>query len=107
MNELLAVTIVLGLVAVLAWLARRGHLGQLSAKGAGVAVETAISLGERRQLVIVVVEGRRLLLGVTAAQVTLVTELNPGMPATESLVTSPTDSLADGVDEFPPETPRA
>jgi flagellar protein FliO/FliZ len=108
MNELLAVTVVLGLVAVLAWLARTGHLGQLSAKAAGVAVETAVSLGERRQLVIVAVEGRRLLLGVTAAQVTLVTELNPATAATEAIVSrSPALSLPDGVDEFPTEGPRA
>ena len=98
MNELLAVTIVLGLVAALAWLVRKGHLGRLSAKAAGVAVETAISLGERRQLVIVAVEGRRLLLGVTAAQVTLVTELNPGLPATHS--------LPGGIESHLPEAPR-
>ena len=100
MNELLAVTIVLGLVAVLAWLARRGHLGQLSAKGAGVAVETAISLGERRQLVIVSVEGRRLLLGVTSAQVTLVTELNPAAPVASF-------PLDEEVESFPSEVPGA
>ena len=80
MNSLLAVLIVLGLVGALAWLLRNGHLGRLSARASNVAVETAISLGERRQLVIVAVEGRRLLLGVTSAQVTLVTELQPHPP---------------------------
>ena len=99
MNELLAVTIVLGLVAALAWLVRKGHLGRLSAKAAGVAVETAISLGERRQLVIVAVEGRRLLLGVTPAQVTLVTELTAAAPAA--------DSVLGDMESFPQEAPRA
>ena len=40
-----------------------------------VDVESAISLGERRSLVIVSVEGRRLLLGLTSTQVSLITEL--------------------------------
>jgi len=75
MNELLAVFIVLGLLGAVAWLVRSGHLGRFGPRTSAVGVETAISLGERRQLVIVAVEGRRLLLGVTSAQVTLVTEL--------------------------------
>lgn len=77
MNEVLAVLIVLGLVGALAWLVRSGQFGKLSARASAVGVETAVSLGERRQLVIVAVEGRRLLLGVTSSQVTLVTELQP------------------------------
>jgi flagellar biosynthetic protein FliO len=76
MNTSIAVLIVLALVAVLAWLLRSGRLAAMGARGSVVSVETAVSLGERRSLVIVAVEGRRLLLGVTAAQVTLVTELS-------------------------------
>ena len=75
MNELVAVTAVLALLGGVLWLLKSGRLGRFAARSSAVAVETAISLGERRQLVIVAVEGRRLLLGVTAAQVTLVTEL--------------------------------
>ena len=70
-----AVLIVLGLVWTLAWLARRGSLGALKGKGRSINVETAVPLGERRSLVIVAVEGRRLLLGLTPTQVSLVTEL--------------------------------
>ena len=81
MNGLLAIVIVLALVATLAWLLRSGHLGRFVPKSGPVGIETAISLGERRQLVIVAVEGRRLLLGVTAAHVTLVTELQPAPAA--------------------------
>lgn len=76
MNELIAASIVLAMVVGLAWLARTGRLGQaLARRGTGLSVETAVSLGDRRSLVIVAVEGRRLLLGVTAGQVTVVTEL--------------------------------
>jgi flagellar biosynthetic protein FliO len=75
MNGLLAVTVVLALLAGVLWLLKSGYLARFAARSSAVAVETAVSLGERRQLVIVAVEGRRLLLGVTAAQVTLVTEL--------------------------------
>ncbi len=75
MNSFLAVGIVLALVAGLAWLVRRGTLGPLTGRGGPIVVETAVSLGERRSLVVVAVEGRRLLLGVAPTQVSLVTEL--------------------------------
>lgn len=71
--------VVLGLLLGLAWLARQGRLRLPgSARGrAAVSVEAAVPLGDRRSLVIVSVEGRRLLLGLTPAQVSLVTELAP------------------------------
>ena len=81
MNTFLATLIVLALVAALAWLVRRGPLARLANSGKPVAVETAIPLGERRSLVIVAVEGRRLLLGLTPASVSLVTELRAGESA--------------------------
>jgi flagellar biogenesis protein FliO len=46
-----------------------------------VKVEGAVPLGERRSLMIVSVEGRRLLLGLTPMQVSLVTELSAAPPA--------------------------
>ena len=76
MNTFLATLIVLALVATLAWLVRRGPLARLAANGKPVQVETAIPLGERRSLVIVSVEGRRLLLGMTTTNISLVTELD-------------------------------
>ena len=76
LQSLMAVLVVLGLVAVLAWVARRGAFGALKNRGP-LTIETAVPLGERRSLVIVSVEGRRLLLGLTPAQVTMVTELGP------------------------------
>ena len=75
-QSFLAVALVLGLVGALAYVARRGGLGALTKRGP-IAIETAAPLGDRRQLVIVVVEGRRLLLGVTPASVSMVAELQP------------------------------
>jgi flagellar protein FliO/FliZ len=77
-NIFVATLLVLGLVVALAWLVRRGPLAQLAAKGKPVSVESAIPLGERRSLVIVSVEGRRLLLGMTQTSISLVTELRGG-----------------------------
>lgn len=68
-----AVLICLALLAGLSWLLRRSTLMRRSNQP--VMVETAVPLGERRSLVIVVVEGRRLLLGLTPGSVSLVTEL--------------------------------
>jgi flagellar protein FliO/FliZ len=76
-NSLLAVLIVLALVGALAWMARKGTFAALKAGNRVVSVETAVPLGERRSLVVVAVEGRRLLLGVTPGQVSLLTELAP------------------------------
>lgn len=79
-----AVAIVLALVAGLAWLLRRGAFGALGRRGRLIEVETAVPLGDRRQLVVVAVEGRRLLLGVTPGTIAMVTELGPVRPGLDS-----------------------
>ena len=73
---LLAALVVMAVLAAAAWVFRRGVPGWTAARKASpVQIETAVSLGDRRSLVLVSVEGRRLLLGVTPSQVTLVTSL--------------------------------
>jgi flagellar protein FliO/FliZ len=68
-----ALTVVLGLLGLLAYALRRGVMVK---RGKGqMGVETVLALGDRRSLVIVVVENRRLLLGVSPGGVSLVTEL--------------------------------
>lgn len=83
-NNTLAALIVLAIVAGMAWFVRTGRFARFSAKASTISVETATSLGERRQLVIVAVEGRRLLLGVTQTEVSLVTELQGTASAPEA-----------------------
>ena len=72
-----AVLVVLALVAAMAWLVRRGAFGALRGGSRAIAVETAVPIGERRSLIIIAVEGRRLLLGLTPGQISMVTELGP------------------------------
>ncbi len=72
-----AVLVVLALVAALAWLVRRGAFGVLRNGARAISIETAVPIGERRSLIIVAVEGRRLLLGLTPGQISMVTELGP------------------------------
>jgi len=74
-RSLLAIVVVFGLLAALAWAARRGRLGFFTRQPAHVRVEATVPLGERRSLMVVAIEGRRLLLGLTPMQVSLVTEL--------------------------------
>jgi flagellar biosynthetic protein FliO len=77
-RSLVAIFVVFGLLTLLAWLARRGTFGALTRPGRSlVKVEGAVPLGERRALMVVSVEGRRLLLGLTPMSVSLVTELAP------------------------------
>jgi flagellar biosynthetic protein FliO len=81
LRSLVAVFVVLALVALFAWLLRRGAFGLLGRRGASaVTVETAVPLGERRSLVIVAVEGRRLLLALAPGHVSMLTELQAGPP---------------------------
>ena len=81
-RSLVAIFVVFGLLTALAWLARRGTFANFGRQGrALVKVEGAVPLGERRALMVVSVEGRRLLLGLTPMSVSLVTELAP-QPAT-------------------------
>lgn len=88
-QAVLTVLVVLGLFGLLAWALRRGT--GLARSRAKVHVETAVSLGDRRSLVIVEVENRRLLLGLTPSQISLVTELGPGFA----------DDLAAALEEAP------
>ena len=80
---------VLAVLAAFVWALRRGslRLSRFAPRGA-VAVETAISLGERRSLAIITVEGRRMLIGLTPVSVSLITDLNPAS-ATGSTATEP------------------
>jgi flagellar protein FliO/FliZ len=72
-----AAFVVLALVGGLAWLVRRGAFNGLRGGSRTIAVETAVPIGDRRSLIIVAVEGRRLLLGLTPGQISMVTELGP------------------------------
>jgi len=76
-RSVLALALVAALLAVFVWLVRRGTFGPVTGRRRGglMTVESAMPLGERRSLVVVTVEGRRLLLGLTPMQVSLVTEL--------------------------------
>ncbi|MEO8071025.1 MAG: flagellar biosynthetic protein FliO [Acidobacteriota bacterium] len=69
----IGLALVLAMIAALAWLVKRGVLGRRPAGLLGV--ESTLALGDRRQLLVVTVEGRRLLLGVAPNHVSLVTEL--------------------------------
>ncbi len=77
-RTILSLLVVLALLGGCLWLIRRGGWqGGLGKGPRPVQIETAVGLGDRRQLVVVSVEGRRLLLGVTPMHVALVTELTP------------------------------
>ncbi len=92
---LVALAVVLVMLGGLAWLMRRGVLRR---RGAGaLGIESALTLGDRRSLIILSVEGRRLLLGLAPGNVSLLTELArsaPGMPAGSGSGASFGDALA-------------
>ncbi len=89
MNELLltartvlSLGVVLALLAGLVWALRRGtlKLSALAPRGV-IAIETATAVGDRRQLAIVTVEGRRVLVGMTPTAISFITELDARTPA--------------------------
>jgi len=69
---------VLGLLGLFVWVLRRGSLklSSLAPKGT-IAIETAMSLGERRSIAIVGVDGRRLLIGLTPTTISFLSDLSP------------------------------
>jgi flagellar protein FliO/FliZ len=74
-QALLSAFVVVALLAAAAWALKR--TGTLRRAQVPIVVESAVALGERRSLVVVSVEGRRLLLGMAPQYVGLVTELKP------------------------------
>ena len=80
---------VLGLLGLFVWALRRGSLKLTSLAPRGtIAIETAMSLGERRSIAIVGVEGRRLLIGLTPTTISLLTDLTPKASQAAALVPS-------------------
>ena len=69
---------VLGLLGLFVWALRRGSLklSSFAPKGT-IAIETAMSLGERRSIAIVGVDGRRLLIGLTPTTISFLSDLTP------------------------------
>lgn len=66
-----------------AWIAKRFGVGGSSVRGAqGLKVSASAALGPRERVVVVNVEDARLVLGVTANQVTLLHTLPPASPDT-------------------------
>ena len=77
-RPLASLLVVIGLLVIFVWALRRGmfRTGPFGPRSS-IVVETAVALGDRRSLVIVVVEGRRLLLGLSAGSVSLLADLAP------------------------------
>jgi flagellar protein FliO/FliZ len=72
-RSFLALAVVGVLLAAAVWALRRA--GDARRGRQSLSVESALSLGDKRSLVVVAVEGRRLLVGVAPGSVSLVTEL--------------------------------
>ena len=77
-QAVVSAVVVVAVLAAAAWALKRTNTMRRSQ--APIVVETAVALGERRSLVVVSVEGRRLLLGLTPQSVALVTELKASGP---------------------------
>lgn len=72
-----ALAMVILLIIACAWLARRCGVAGHARSGAAIVVKGSYSLGQRERLVIVDVEGQRLLLGVTPGAITRLGRLAP------------------------------
>jgi flagellar biogenesis protein FliO len=75
-RTVLSLGAVLALLAGLVWALRRGslRLSALAPRGT-ISIETATAIGDRRQLAIVTVEGRRVLVGMTPTTISFITDL--------------------------------
>lgn len=91
-SGLFGTLIALAFVLVLAWGAlkllrrwqdRAGGGGSTGVTGPGLRVVRALPVGPRERVVVIEVDGERMLIGVSAASVTLLTRLAPSAPAAE------------------------
>jgi len=88
LRAFISLAIVVGLLAMFIWALRRGTLRLSGINGrTAMVIETAMSLGDRRSLAIVRVDGRRLLIGLTPSQVSMIADLPPTAPAPPGTVT--------------------
>jgi flagellar protein FliO/FliZ len=85
----LAVIAVLGLAVW--WLRRRLQPG--ASRGSGARVIPVAMLGTRERIAVVEFEGRRLLVGVTSQQITMLCELDRSGFATAQSTVQPVDSV--------------
>jgi len=78
LRALASLAVVIAALAAFVWVMRKGVLrtGRFAPRQA-IVVETAVAMGERRSLVIVSVEGRRLLIGSTPSSLSLIVDLAP------------------------------
>lgn len=66
-----ALAMVVLLIIACGWLARRcGFIGHARNRDAAIAVKSSCSLGQRERLVVIEIDGQRLLLGVTPGAIT-------------------------------------
>ncbi|POP47592.1 hypothetical protein CHU32_00085 [Superficieibacter electus] len=70
------------LILVVAWVVKRTGFGGKGSAARGLKVSAGATLGPRERIVIVEVEDARLVLGVTAAQISLLHTLPPAAPDT-------------------------
>ncbi|MEW5981062.1 MAG: flagellar biosynthetic protein FliO [Acidobacteriota bacterium] len=76
MRAFFGLLFVFALIGGLAYLVRRGVISiPARRRASSLGIEATLPLGDRRSLLVVNVEGRRLLIGSTATSVSLVTEL--------------------------------
>ena len=96
-RTLAATAVVLGLVLLAAWLLKRGKFGLGGRRAhAAIQVETALPVGDRRSIAIVAVEGRRFLVGLAPAQVSLLAELGATQPGFEAALDRATAPAGEG-----------
>jgi flagellar protein FliO/FliZ len=88
--------LVIALLFAFVWILRRGSLRLTGGRArATIAIETAASLGDRRSLVIVNVEGRRLLLGLAPGAVSLLSELAPAAVPPPASIAPPAPAVVE------------
>jgi flagellar biosynthetic protein FliO len=86
-RAIVGTVLVLGILFLLAYLLRRGVLTLPGQRGSRtLSVETALSLGDRRSVAILCVEGRRLLVGLTPVQITVLAELAASQAAFDQVL---------------------
>ena len=86
-----ALVLILAIIFIVAWLAKRLGFAGKSAGSRGLKVSATTSVGPRERVVIVEVDDARLVLGVTASNISVLHKLPPAPVVVDERADAPAD----------------
>lgn len=101
LKTLLGLAVVLGVVMLVAWLAKR-YMPGMGTQTSAVRIVGGVNVGTRERVVVLEIAGRWIVVGVGAGQVNNIANLDPGTPINTTSPTMPETQVPAGFDKAIP-----